>query len=138
MRQPRGHTPTVGTSSNAWRRIRTRARLQPCRGIDGGERDALETVFNEFAGAVKTTAWRVLGDDPLPTESLPALAVDRAYQLWVINDEGAVVSADLLGHTPAPSTFTWTGTVTGFALTREIAGGVVSSHGDVVSVISEA
>jgi anti-sigma-K factor RskA len=74
----------------------------------------------------------------LPTESLPALSADRAYQLWVINDERAVISAGVLGHTPAPATFTWTGTVTGFALTREIAGGVVSSEGDVVSVISEA
>lgn len=36
-----------------------------------------------------------------------------------------------------PATFTWTGEVTGFAPTREVAGGVVSSEGDVVSVIAD-
>jgi hypothetical protein len=44
----------------------------------------------------------------------------------------------VLGNRPGPSTFTWTGEVTGFALTREIAGGVVSSAGDVVAVITDA
>jgi anti-sigma-K factor RskA len=74
----------------------------------------------------------------VPSDNLPALPSERAYQLWVINDQGAVISAGVLGHEPVASTFTWTGTVSGFALTREIAGGVVSSEGDVVSVITGA
>jgi anti-sigma-K factor RskA len=74
----------------------------------------------------------------LPTESLPALSVDRAYQLWVINAGGEVISAGVLGSEPAPATFTWTGPVSGFALTREVAGGVISSAGDVVAVIADA
>jgi anti-sigma-K factor RskA len=73
----------------------------------------------------------------LPSGELPSLSADRAYQLWVINDVGDVISAGVLGHQPAPATFTWTGGVSGFALTREVAGGVVSSAGDVVSVITD-
>jgi anti-sigma-K factor RskA len=72
----------------------------------------------------------------IPTEELPALDSARTYQLWVVNDAEDVISAGVLGSSPAPATFTWTGEVTGFALTREVSGGVVSSAGDVVSAIS--
>jgi anti-sigma-K factor RskA len=74
----------------------------------------------------------------IPTEDLEPLDPDRTYQLWVINDVEDVISAGVLGNDPAPATFTWTGDATGFALTREVAGGVVSSAGDVVSVITDA
>jgi anti-sigma-K factor RskA len=73
----------------------------------------------------------------VPLDDLPALDEERTYQLWVINDEADVISAGVLGRDPAPATFTWTGPVAGFALTREVAGGVISSAGDVVSVISD-
>ncbi|HEY6634680.1 MAG TPA: anti-sigma factor [Acidimicrobiia bacterium] len=73
----------------------------------------------------------------IPTDELAALESDRTYQLWVINDAAEVISAGVLGADPAPAVFTWTGDVSGFALTREVAGGVISSAGDVVSVISE-
>ncbi len=73
----------------------------------------------------------------IPTDDLAALESDRTYQLWVINDAADVISAGVLGADPAPAVFTWTGEVSGFALTREVAGGVISSAGDVVSVISE-
>lgn len=74
----------------------------------------------------------------IPTESLDPLDDARTYQLWVINDTEDVISAGVLGNRPEPSTFTWTGEVTGFALTREVAGGAVSSAGDVVAVITDA
>lgn len=81
----------------------------------------------------------VLSDDGrgfvIPTEQLNGLGPDRTYQLWVVNDREDVISAGVLGSSPAPATFTWTGGVTAFALTREVAGGVVSSAGDVVSVL---
>ena len=73
----------------------------------------------------------------IPTDELAALESDRTYQLWVINEAADVISAGVLGADPAPAVFTWTGEVSGFALTREVAGGVISSAGDVVSVISE-
>jgi anti-sigma-K factor RskA len=73
----------------------------------------------------------------IPTEDLESLDPDRTYQLWVINEVEDVISAGVLGNDPAPATFTWTGDATGFALTREVAGGVVSSAGDVVSVITD-
>lgn len=74
----------------------------------------------------------------IPTDDLEPLEAARTYQLWVINDNEDVISAGVLGAAPAPATFTWTGDVSGFALTREVAGGVVSSEGDVVSVITGA
>lgn len=74
----------------------------------------------------------------IPTDELVSLEEERTYQLWVINDNEDVISAGVLGAAPAPSTFTWTGDVSGFALTREVAGGVVSSEGDVVAVITGA
>ncbi len=70
----------------------------------------------------------------LPT-GLSALDPARTYQLWVL-DGDLVISAGVLGARPAPSRFTWTGgTVDGFALTREVAGGVEASAGDVASVV---
>lgn len=71
----------------------------------------------------------------VPTEDLTALPSDRTYQLWVITPDELVISAGVLGPDPAPAPFTWEGDIAGFALTREVAGGVVSSAGDVVSVI---
>lgn len=73
----------------------------------------------------------------IPTEDLEGLDPARTYQLWVVNETSDVISAGVLGANPAPATFTWTGGVSGFALTREVAGGVVSSAGDVVSVIED-
>ena len=72
----------------------------------------------------------------IPAELEP-LDSDRTYQLWVLNDKGEAVSAGVLGSDPDPATFTWTAEITGFALTREVAGGVISSAGDVVSVITD-
>lgn len=71
----------------------------------------------------------------VPTENLEPLPGSRTYQLWVITPDELVISAGVLGNDPRPSTFTWNGEVAGFALTREVARGVVSSEGDVVSVI---
>jgi anti-sigma-K factor RskA len=72
----------------------------------------------------------------LPTESLVSLDVSRTYQLWVITADEEVVSAGVLGNAPGPAAFTWDGEVSGFALTREVAGGVPVSAGDVVSVVT--
>lgn len=71
----------------------------------------------------------------VPTGDLQPLEASQTYQLWVVNTDEQVISAGALGNNPSVSTFTWTGDVAGFALTREVAGGVVSSAGDVVSVI---
>jgi anti-sigma-K factor RskA len=73
----------------------------------------------------------------LPTESLAPLDASRTYQLWVITSDEQVISAGVLGNAPVPSAFTWQGDVSGFALTREVAGGVPVSAGDVVSVVTD-
>lgn len=74
----------------------------------------------------------------LPTEYLEPLESDRTYQLWVITSDEQVISGGVLGNDPASSTFTWTGDVKGFALTREAAAGVTISEGDLVAVATEA
>lgn len=73
----------------------------------------------------------------LPTQDLADLDESRTYQLWVINEEGSVISGGVLGNAPQASSFTWTDGVSGFALTREIAGGVAASEGDVVAVVTD-
>lgn len=73
----------------------------------------------------------------IPTDELLPLEDAATYQLWVINAGGAVISAGVLGNDPEPSLFTWSGEITGLALTREVAGGVVSSEGDVVAVVTD-
>lgn len=99
------------------------------------------TVFDfEVDGSI--IAHAVLAPDGhgfiIPTDDLEPLDDSRAYQLWVINTDDAVISAGVLGNAPGPSIFTWSGDVSGLALTREVAGGVVSSAGDVVSVVMGA
>jgi len=98
------------------------------------------SIVGDFLVDDVAVATVVLADDGrgfvIPTDELVAIEGTRTYQLWVINDTEDVISAGVLGNDPIPSTFTWTGDVSGFALTREVAGGVVSSEGDVVSVIS--
>lgn len=98
-------------------------------------------IVSDFVVEDVAVARIVLSDDGrgfvIPTDDLDPLDQARTYQLWVINDTEDVISAGVLGNDPAPATFTWTGEVTGFALTREIAGGVISSAGDVVSVIAD-
>lgn len=74
----------------------------------------------------------------VPTEDLEPLMPERTYQLWVITTDEQVISGGVLGNEPRASTFTWTGEVSGFALTREVAGGVVISEGDVVAVAAQA
>jgi len=92
--------------------------------------------FETDDGAVATVVLTADGDGfVLPSDGLDPLEDERTYQLWVITPDEQVISAGVLGGDPQPSRFTWTGEVVGFALTRERAGGVVSSEGDVVSVI---
>lgn len=73
----------------------------------------------------------------IPDESLQSLDGSRTYQLWVLNGNGEAISAGVLGNKPTVARFTWTGEVSGFALTREVAGGVVSSAGDVAAVVTD-
>lgn len=100
------------------------------------------SLVSEFLVDGVSVARVVLTEDGLgyivPTDALGALSEDRTYQLWVLTPDEAAISAGLLGNDPGPATFTWKGDLAGFALTREVAGGVVSSEGDVVSVITDA
>lgn len=100
-----------------------------------------DSTVADFVVDDVTVAEVVLGADGigyvLPTAALADLDETRTYQLWVINDEGRVISGGVLGHSPAASTFTWTDGVSGFALTREVAGGVEVSEGDVVAAVTD-
>lgn len=115
--------------------------------VQVGEERAVETAATVAAtepGAVavelvadSTTVARVIltaaGEGFILPRGLEPLGDDRTYQLWVVTADRLVISAGVLGPDPEPSRFTWAGTVSGFALTREVAGGVVSSAGDVVA-----
>ncbi len=79
-----------------------------------------------------TTLDVVLGSDGIGyvlAGELPALAPDQTYQLWAIVGD-RVISAGVLGSEPGVSPFQVDGPVAGFALTVEMAGGVVSSDQD--------
>ena len=73
------------------------------------------------------------GTGYLIAESLPALAEDRTYQLWVIVDD-QVISAGLLGNNPDVVQFRAEGNVVGMAISEETAGGVVVSENDPVAL----
>lgn len=59
-------------------------------------------------------------------DSLPRLADNRTYQLWVIVED-RVVSAALLGNEPGVVEFRAEGEISGIAISNEVAGGVVVS-----------
>ncbi|MBN2113373.1 MAG: anti-sigma factor [Acidimicrobiia bacterium] len=63
----------------------------------------------------------------------PPLPADETYQLWAIVGD-RVISAGVLGPNPGVSAFHVSGEVAGFALTVEVAGGVVSSEQDPVAL----
>ncbi|MBT8213251.1 MAG: anti-sigma factor [Acidimicrobiia bacterium] len=63
------------------------------------------------------------------SDALPALADDRTYQLWAIVGD-TVLSAGVMGNDPGITPFQVSGDVVGFAITEEVAGGVVSSAND--------
>ena len=77
------------------------------------------------------------GTGYLIAESLPALAEDRTYQLWVIVDD-QVISAGLLGNNPDVVQFRAEGNVVGMAISEETAGGVVVSENDPVALWLES
>lgn len=103
--------------------------------------DAPGSTTVDFVVDGVTVAEVVLGAEGvgyvIPTEALPELDESRTYQLWVINEEERVISGGVLGNAPHVSAFTWTDGVAGFALTREVAGGVEVSEGDVVAVATD-
>jgi anti-sigma-K factor RskA len=73
------------------------------------------------------------GTGYLLTPEAPALGGDRTYQLWAIVGE-QVISAGVLGPAPQVTAFHVTGPVAGFALTVEVAGGVVTSEQEPVAL----
>jgi anti-sigma-K factor RskA len=99
------------------------------------EPGSIVAVLDSDDGVVAQVVLTSDGEGFLIPASMETLGDDRTYQLWVITPEEAAISAGVLGNEPAPARFTWSGDVAGFALTREVAGGVESSAGDVVSVV---
>ena len=99
------------------------------------EPGAIVAEFTTDTGAVGQVVLTTDGEGYIVPSGLETLPEDRTYQLWVLTPDQLAISAGVLGNEPVPSRFTWTDDVAGFALTREVAGGVVSSEGDVVSVV---
>jgi anti-sigma-K factor RskA len=99
------------------------------------EPGAIVADLDSPTGTVARIVLSADGEGFVVPGDLETLEDDRTYQLWVITPGETAISAGVLGNEPAPARFTWTGDVAGFALSREVAGGVVSSAGDVVSVV---
>jgi anti-sigma-K factor RskA len=98
------------------------------------EPGAIVADFETDAGSVGRIVLTADGEGFVIPSDLEPLDEERTYQLWVVTPDEQVISAGVLGNDPAPSRFTWSGEVAGFALSREVAGGVESTAGDVVSV----
>jgi hypothetical protein len=90
--------------------------------------------FETDDGVVGQVVLTADGEGFMIPSNLTPLDEERTYQLWVVTPDEEVISAGVLGSDPAPSRFTWSGDVAGFALSREVAGGAASPAGDVVSV----
>lgn len=73
------------------------------------------------------------GTGYLLAPAAPALPAGRTYQLWAIVGD-RVISAGVLGPHPEVAAFHVDGEVAGFALTVEVAGGVVASGQEPVAV----
>jgi anti-sigma-K factor RskA len=95
---------------------------------------SIVTDFETDDGVVGQVVLTADGEGFLIPSDLDPLDEARTYQLWVLTPDEQAISAGVLGNDPAPSRFTWSGDVAGFALTREVAGGVERTAGDVVSV----
>jgi len=67
------------------------------------------------------------GTGYLVGDALPELDPEQTYQLWAVVDD-RVISAGVLGPDPAIAAFHVDGDVSAFALTVEVAGGVVVSE----------
>jgi anti-sigma-K factor RskA len=72
------------------------------------------------------------GTGYLVGDALPSLSPEETYQLWAVVD-GRVISAGALGSDPDLAVFHVDGDVDVFALTVEVAGGVVVSETGAVS-----
>ncbi len=96
---------------------------------------AIVADFTTETGIVGRVVLTADGEGFLVPTDLEPLGEDRTYQLWVVTSDEVAISAGVLGSEPVPSRFTWSGDPAGFALTREVAGGVPSSEGDIVAAI---
>jgi hypothetical protein len=97
---------------------------------------ATSIAMTSPSGITAINASVVLTEDGtgfVTADSLPALADDRTYQLWVIVDD-QVVSAGLLGNNPDVVQFRAEGDIVGMAISNETAGGVVVSENDPVAL----
>ncbi len=73
----------------------------------------------------------------LLSDSLPPLGPERTYQLWAIvgaGDSTRVISAGILGNDPGVAQFSSVGDIQAFAITDEVAGGVVVAEGPTIVV----
>lgn len=90
-----------------------------------------------FEGVRATIVLTADGTGFLVSDSLPPVAADRTYQLWAVvrdGEESRVISAGVLGQDPGITQFSSAGAVEAFAITEEVAGGVVVSEGPTVVV----
>ncbi len=93
---------------------RTRAVVAAALASDDGELHADAVVREDGIGFLAATA-------------LPALPETETYQLWGVYGDGDVISLGVIGNRPDIEPFSALGDIDALVITREQAGGVVSS-----------
>jgi anti-sigma-K factor RskA len=74
------------------------------------------------------------GTGYLAVDALPRLSDDETWQLWGVYVDDDVISLGVLGNQPTLAAFTAEDDVVALVITREAAGGVVSSTSGAVLV----
>ena len=96
--------------------------------VEADERDAIEHHLNECPRCRAEVALTPDGTGFLVADKLPVLPNDRTYQLWALAN-GQKISAGVLGAQPRVVAFRYAPSgLSGFAVTNEEAGGVVSTQ----------
>ncbi|MCU0281497.1 MAG: anti-sigma factor [Acidimicrobiia bacterium] len=119
--------------------VRQHARLidfeeSPLAAAAAAARDEAGSVVVALTGRVPAEVILAAdGTGYLLAPDAPALTAEETYQLWAIVGD-RVISAGVLGPDPEVAAFHVSGEIAGFALTVEVAGGVVSSEQEPVAV----
>lgn len=99
-----------------------------------GDPAAEKLKLSSFDGQSTAQVVRLpAGNGFVVADNLPALSLDRTYQLWAVRSD-AKISLGVLGSDPDVSAFQITGPLVGYAITEEVRDGVAASQNSPVVV----
>ena len=96
--------------------------------MPGRTRAVVAQRSHPTTGSSTPTPWFVrTASGSSPPTALPALPETETYQLWGVYGDGDVISLGVIGNRPDIEPFSALGDIDALVITREQAGGVVSS-----------